>query len=105
MLVLFPNTDMLFEVRALKRQNDGVVVNTASVNMTLLDALGATVAGQTWPAVLAAAGQDGHYAGVLVDTLDLSPGRGYLLLVVADAGENMKHTWKIPCRVAHDDGD
>ncbi len=81
----------------------GAYVNSATVEVTLLDSAGAQVAGETWPVACAyVAGSDGVYRGPLRDALTVSPRRRYHAIVTADAGADLRRRWRLPVLFSED---
>lgn len=67
--------------------DEGTPQNDAVVKVTLLDNAGNSVAGQTWPLVLAyVPGSNGHYRGVLKYTLEVTHGQALEADVDVTAG-------------------
>lgn len=87
--VLFIDSDNNIRVEGLQSTVNGVEAyeNAATVQVTLLDSLGAEVAGESWPkALLYETGSDGNYSTVLSDTLTLTSGASYVAEITTDAG-------------------
>ncbi|QKC83272.1 hypothetical protein [Mesorhizobium sp. NZP2077] len=93
-LVYVDNTNLI-EVVGLKSAVEGGFVNDADVSVTVKDASGTNVTGQTWPATLAyVASSDGVYRGILEDDLALVDGAQYVAVIDADAGANRIGHWE-----------
>lgn len=88
------NTNII-ELSGLKSAVEGDAINDASVTVTVKDANGAAVSGQTWPATMnQVAGTDGLYRGILEDDLALVDGESYVAVIDADAGANRVGHWE-----------
>jgi hypothetical protein len=67
------------------------------VTVTVKDAAGANVAGQTWPLTLTSTDgtePEGNYRGILKDTLQLTAGTLYVAHIAADAGADRIGHWE-----------
>lgn len=77
-LILYQANDTIIEVAGLKNEVTGAFVNNATVNVTLLDSVGALVTGQTFPLTLAyVAVSDAVYRAKLNFGLVLTPNGKY----------------------------
>lgn len=93
-IVYVANTNLI-EVVGLKSAIEDAYVNDADVSVTVKDASGTNVSGQTWPATLAYVGSsDGLYRGILEDDLALVDGATYYAHIDADAGANRIGHWE-----------
>ena len=88
---LLIGTDQTIILSSLANEN-GEAVTNATVEATLTTIGGEEVQGQNWPVSLSHEG-NGKYQTVLEDTLDLTPGRHYVITVVAELGQT-KRTWR-----------
>ena len=100
---LIIGTDQRVVCRKLVNEN-GEAVTNAAVEATLTTIGGEEVQGQNWPVTLSHEG-NGKYQTVLEDTLDLTPGRYYVITAVAELGQT-KRTWRqtIPARWSNFNG-
>jgi len=93
-IVYVANTNLI-EVVGLKSAIEGEFIADATVRVTVKDADGAEVSGQTWPTDMAyVATSNGNYRGILKDTLDLTAGTLYVAHVDADAGDDRIGHWE-----------
>lgn len=88
--VLYLQSDNLLELKGLKNAASGAYINNATVTVTLVDASGTSVSGQSWPATLSyVSGSNGDYRLTLEDTLPLSENGTYVARVTA-IGDGLK---------------
>lgn len=93
-IVYVGNTNLI-EVVGLKSAVEDGYVNDADVSVTVKDAAGTNVSGQTWPATLTyVTASDGNYRGILEDDLALVDGAQYYAHVDADGGANRIGHWE-----------
>ena len=91
---LIVGTDNIIQVDALTDQDDGSYLNAATVTVTLMDAAGDEVTGETWPLSMPyVSASNGRYKATLSDVLVLVPNKRYQAVIVADAGASKKRTW------------
>ncbi len=84
---LLIGNDNLIEFYGLKNAVSDGYISSADVSATLNDENGDQVVGQNWPVTLNyVADSDGHYRAILEESMALSPGHFYQLIVdvVAD---------------------
>lgn len=95
-LTIFPGSDNLLEVEHLQDDATGEILGTAAVAVTVRDAAGLEVGGQTWPLTMAHVGSSrGVYRCTLADTLAFTPGDRYIATVTADAGPGRRAVWTV----------
>lgn len=95
---LYIGNDTIFEVERLKDELTGSYVDDATVTVTLTDADGASVAGDTWPKSLAyVSGSSGVYRATLPYTLELTENARYDANVTANAGAGLRSAWTVEC--------
>lgn len=95
---LLIGNDTIFEISRLKDDVAGAFVNDAVVTVTLVDADGAAVAGDTWPKSMAyVAGSSGIYRATLPYTLELAENGRYDAEVAVNAGEGLRAAWTVEC--------
>lgn len=76
------NTIIIDELHSAARTSTTSFINDAAVEVTLLDANGDEVAGQTWPVTLDyVAASDGRYVGNLSESLELTEQAEGILLI------------------------
>lgn len=98
--VIYDANDMLLSVTGLRNAATAAYLNSATVTATLVDALGVTVTGQSFPLTLAyVASSNGNYRGTLEDTLNTIVGDILTAQVTADAGPALRGYWEVPCQV------
>lgn len=92
---IFVGNTSLLEVRELKAAADDEFINDAAVSVTLKDAAGTDVTGETWPVEMEyVAASDGWYRAALSHELDLEAGETYYAHIDADAGEDRVGHWE-----------
>ena len=97
--VVYHLNDNLLELLQLKDVVGDTFVNSASVDVTLVDKDGVEVPGQVWPLVmLYVTLSDGEYRATLVDTLSLIPDDLYTAIIEVDDGPGRAAHWKFPIR-------
>jgi hypothetical protein len=90
----FVGSDQLVTIEGLRDPATNAYVNTATIEVTMTDAEGTAVAGQTFPLLLDyISSSNGNYQGLLEDTRELVDGQLYWLEITANAGGLVK-TWK-----------
>lgn len=95
-LTLYVGNDMLLEVEGLTDEASGAVVNDAVVSVTLFDAAGNPVGGETWPKTMSfVAATNGIYRATLSNGLGVTANTRYRAHVVADAGAGRRSSWDI----------
>ena len=95
-IVYVANTNII-EVLGLKSLIEDEFIADADVTVTVKDAEGTNVTGQTWPLMLASidgTDPEGNYRGILKDTLELTAGDTYYAHVDADAGADRVGHWE-----------
>lgn len=96
MAVYVSNTNLL-ELAGLKSFIEDAFVNDADVTVTLVDAAGEEVAGQTWPTAMDyIVASDGNYRAILKDTLEMVAKAHYVAQIRADAGTDRVGYWEFP---------
>lgn len=96
--VLYVGNDMLLDLARLRDAIDGSYLDTATVTVTLTDANGNPVVGESWPLELAYVEDSlGTYRATLRDTLVLAPNGRYLAAVTVTAGEGRTARWIMDC--------
>ena len=94
MAILYINSDNAVEVQSLTDAVSDTLITTASVTVTLKDADGTEVTGETWPLSLSHQGS-GTYRGIITDTVmgNLAAGVSATLLFTADDGAGKYREW------------
>ena len=92
-------SDNIIEVTGVKNVATGAYLNSANVDVTLVDASsGAEVSGQTWPMALSyVAGSDGDYRGTITDAISIDEGQTLIAKVTVDGGAGLKRYWEKTC--------
>jgi hypothetical protein len=99
-LALYLDNDNLLTLEGLTDAVTGLVVNSATVSVTLLDKTGAPISGETWPLSLGyVAASQGVYRATLRNELVLGPHRTVTARIVADDGPDRHATWEIALAV------
>lgn len=95
--ILYINNDLVLELDGLKDEVTGSYTNNATVVVTLNDASGNPVAGDTWPkAMLYVSGSDGVYRAGLLHQLPLNQNGRYTAIVTAVIG-SLQARWTLDC--------
>lgn len=93
-IVYVANTNVI-ELTGLTDAVDDTPINDATVTLTLKDADGNEVAGQTWPAPMdPVSGTDGLYRGIIEDDVEMVVGALYVAHVDVDAGPDRIGHWE-----------
>ena len=88
-------SDNVVILSGLKDEVSGAFMNTAVVEVTVVDRGGTPVSGQAWPTSMPyVASSDGVYRGTLSDALDLTKFESYTAQVTADAGPGLRQYWE-----------
>lgn len=96
---LYLDNDNVIELSGVTNKLTGAVVNTATVNVTLLDSNGDPVAGQAWPVSMAyVPNTAGTYRGLLSRSLSLEVRELVTAKVEATAAEGYGQ-WETPVSV------
>lgn len=91
---MYINNDMVVMLLSLRNKATGKAVNDATVTVTLTDASGVEVSGQSWPTSLAyVAGSKGDYQGIFTDSLAVKPKTEYTATFEAD-GDGYHGEWE-----------
>lgn len=92
---IYYGNDMVLELADLTNETTGLNVSTATVTVTLVDAAGSNVAGDTWPKTMTyVTGSNGVYRATLLDTLTLTKGARYVARISANAGAGLQGYWE-----------
>ncbi|MER9937416.1 hypothetical protein [Mesorhizobium sp. M0088] len=95
--VVYVGNTNIIELSGLKSLIEDEFIADADVTVTVKDAEGVAVDGQTWPLTLASidgTDAEGNYRGMLKDTLELTAGVTYYAHVDANAGEDRVGHWE-----------
>lgn len=88
------NTNVI-EVTGLKSAVEDTFIDDAIVTLTVKDADGNAVSGQTWPLALGYVDDsDGVYRGIIEDDVAFVAGTTYYAHINANAGANRKGHWE-----------
>ena len=99
-MTLFVDNSGVAELRNLRDSITGVLDDSASVALTIFDADGAEVAGETWPVSMTSTGA-GLYRRLLPASLVLSAKAKYTALAVATSSTGAIGSWR--CQVIAED--
>ena len=95
--ILYIASDLVLELDGLKDEITGSYNNAAAVTVTLNDASGNPVAGDTWPKIMQyVSGSDGVYRAGLNHVLALNLNGRYTAIVTAVAGA-LHGLWTLDC--------
>lgn len=96
--VYYIGNDNIIELDGLKNDLTGAPLDAATVTVTLTDAHGAEVGGDTWPRTLAhVPGSRGLYRAILPHTLALAENQRATATVTVDAGDGLRAQWALEC--------
>jgi hypothetical protein len=89
------NTNVL-DLLGLKDALTNAYLNSATVTVTVKDASGVAVPGESWPVTMAyVAGSNGNYRAIIEDDVEFVARRAYYAHIRADGGgSNRIGTWK-----------
>ena len=93
---LYIGNDNIIELSSLRNVSTSpeTYINDATVTVTIYDANGDEVSGETWPLSLSyVSGSSGKYTATLADTLSLSVNKRYRIKLTADGGAGLKGEW------------
>lgn len=94
-MVAFVGNTNLLEIRGLKSAVEGAFVNNATVTVTIKDANGNNVSGQTWPTTMSyVSASSGDYRAVIEDDAALLPRQTYTAEISVNAGVDRIGFWK-----------
>lgn len=94
MAIIYILNDNVIELTGLQNAVDETYQNSATVTVTIKDATGTNVTGETWPLALAyVASSNGDYRANLTEALGLTDGARYTATITADAGASGLATW------------
>lgn len=97
--VLHVGNDEILELQGLRNELTAGYLNAATVTVTLVDADGAQVTGDTWPKTLTyVTGSNGIYRCTLVYGLGLTAGGRYTAQLTANAGSGLRARWDMECQ-------
>ena len=89
MTAFVANTNNL-DLIGLKNAATGQFINDANVTVTVKDAAGVEVSGETWPIPMDyVVASNGNYRGVMSHTIALLPGKTYTAEISVDADESI----------------
>lgn len=99
MTAFVANTNNL-ELLGLQNASNGAYVNDATVTVTVKDAAGVNVSGETWPISMDyVSASNGNYRCVLAHTISFSSGATYTAEINVNAGANRIAAWAYNFRV------
>jgi hypothetical protein len=93
---LYLDNSNVIELRSLTNSVTGVVDTGATVTVTIKDAAGTNVTGQTWPAAMSHASA-GTYRATLDAAMSIEAGRRYVVIVNATGSGGEVGEWN--CKV------
>lgn len=96
--VLYVGNDNILELQHLRDELTGDWLTTATVQVTLFNASGVEVGGDTWPKPMDfVADSKGVFRVTLPHTLDLLPNERYTAEVTVDGGAGKQAMWPLEC--------
>lgn len=103
----FIDNNNLIKLTGLRDAANALYLNGASVSVTMLDAAtDAEITGQTWPLTMDyVASSSGTYQATLDYDLVVSPGQSLVAKVVANAGEGLRLSLRVPVTAKYRDGE
>ena len=101
--ILYLDNDNAVEVIKLRDRAD-TVISAATVDFTLLDSLGAEVAGATWPQAMTPTGIAGGYDLVLDKAVAIVENALYTGRIVVDGGAGKDGGWDLEYKAARRKG-
>lgn len=94
-MVAFVGNTNLLEIRGLKSAVEGTFINNATVTVTVKDASGSNVTGQTWPTSMSyVVASSGDYRAVIEDDAVLAARQTYTAEITVNAGVNRIGFWR-----------
>lgn len=85
------------ELRALRDERTGEFLDAAAVTVTIRDAAGAPITGETWPkAVVHVEGSKGVYQANISYQAAFVPEGQYTAVIDVDAGDARRGHWELP---------
>ena len=101
-LELHPSNDMWLSITGMQDPANGIFLNTASVQVTLVDKTSLVpITGQSWPVMLMyVTGSNGDYRAVLSRALDVEVHQELRALCVIDNGAGFHAESSLPVVVA-----
>lgn len=103
----FIDNNNLIKLSGLRDAAHGIYLNGASVSVTVIDATtDAEIAGQTWPATMEYVPESsGDYQATLDYDLIVNPAQALIAKVVADAGEGLRLSLRVPVIAKYREGE
>ena len=96
MTVYVDNTNLI-ELFRLQSAIDDAYIDDAIVTLTIEDATGTEVSGETWPITLSfVSGSDGDYTGIINYQVGFDTDGAYTAVIDADAGVGRQGHWELP---------
>lgn len=94
MTAFVANTNML-ELLGLRSEVEATYINNATVTVTIKDAAGSPISGETWPLALDyVTASDGDYLAILSHTLPLVANHWYTAVIDANGGAGRIGRWE-----------
>ena len=99
-LTLYKGSDMLLDLEGLLDEASGAYLNAATVSVTLKNAAGTNLVGETWPKTMAyVAGTNGVYRAALSTSLVVAVGARYTAEISAlNDGQRALWTVDVLCK-------
>ncbi len=97
-LDLYISNDNVLELTGMQNSINAAYLNAATVTVTIVDASGTELTGQTWPTTMSyVASSNGIYRAILEDAISgLTDADSLTAKISADAGTDLVGYWEIP---------
>lgn len=93
--MIYKDNEHLVELDGLQNAADDSYLNAATVTLTIKDAGGVNVTGETWPKTMSyVSTSNGKYRATVADALAIVPGRAYTAHITAEAS-GLTGNWQI----------
>lgn len=104
--IIWIGNDCLLRITGVKGASNGVYLNSASGEVTLVDASTETqITGATWPLALSyVSGSNGDYEVVLPKTVVVTEGQALRADTTIDGGTGLFLSIRLPCVAEYRDG-
>ena len=95
--IIFVANNNLIELRGLRDETSGDFLNSATVTVTVKNAAGNAISGDTWPKTMTyVTDSDGVYRANVSYAADLAADATYTASITADAGAGKRAQWEMP---------
>ncbi|MCK7495202.1 MAG: hypothetical protein MZW92_31975 [Comamonadaceae bacterium] len=98
--LIYIGNEHLIELDAPQNAADNSYLNAATVTVTIKNAAGVNISGETWPKTMTyVTASAGKYRATVSDALALVPGQFYIAHITAESG-GLTGNWQIPLTAA-----